>query len=89
MLIDTHCHFSYDDYENLDEVLDNKDCIMIASGCDDKTNEEVLKLVEKYDNVYGALGIHPTEINSMTSDSLKKIEENLNNPKIVAIGEKV
>jgi len=87
MLIDTHCHFSYDDYENLDEVLDNKDCIMIASGCDDKTNEEVLKLVEKYDNVYGALGIHPTEINSMTSDSLKKIEENLNNPKIVAIGE--
>lgn len=87
MLIDTHCHLNYDDYDNLDEIIKNIDGIMIASGCDDKTNKEVLELINKYDNVYGTLGIHPQEIDNITSDSFKLIEENLNNPKIVAIGE--
>lgn len=87
MLIDTHCHLSYDDYENLDEIIKEMDGFMIASGCDDKTNKEVLELVKKYDNVYGTLGIHPEEIEKATSDSFKFIENNLNNPKIVGIGE--
>lgn len=60
---------------------------MIASGCDDNTNLEVLELVKKYDNVYGTLGYHPEDIEKLTADSLKIIENNLSNPKIVAIGE--
>ena len=87
MLIDTHCHLSNEDYENLNQVINNMDGIMIASGCDNKTNKEVLELIKKYPNVYGTLGIHPSEIDSITNDSLKIIEDNINNPKIVAIGE--
>lgn len=87
MLIDTHCHLSYEDYENLDEVIKNMNGIMIASGCDDKTNKEVLELTQKYPNVYGTLGIHPTEIDSINHESFEIIEKNINNPKIVAIGE--
>ncbi len=87
MLIDTHCHLSYEDYENLDEIIKNMDGIMIASGCNDKTNKEVLELVNKYDNVYGTLGIHPEEVDNISEDSFRFIEENINNPKIVAIGE--
>lgn len=87
MLIDTHCHLSYDDYDNLEEIINNMDGIMIASGCSDKTNQEVLELIDKYNNVYGTLGIHPEEIGNITKDSFKFIENNLNNKKIVAIGE--
>lgn len=87
MLIDTHCHLSNNDYENLDEVIKSMDGIMIASGCDDKTNREVLELVSKYDNVYGTLGIHPEEIDNINESSFNFIEENLSNTKIVAIGE--
>lgn len=87
MLIDTHCHLSYDDYEDLDKVIKNMNGIMIASGCSDKTNKEVLELIEKYSNVYGTLGIHPEEIKNLTDESFKIIEQNINNPKIVAIGE--
>lgn len=87
MLIDTHCHLSYEDFDNLDEIINEKKCIMIASGCDDKTNKEVLELVDKYDNVYGTLGIHPEAIDNINHDSFKFIEDNLSNPKIVAIGE--
>ena len=87
MLIDTHCHLSYEDYDNLDEVIKNMDGLMVASGCNDKTNKEVLELVNKYPNIYGTLGIHPEDVDNVTSDSFKLIEENINNPKIVAIGE--
>lgn len=87
MLIDTHCHLSNNEYENLDQTIKNMNGIMIASGCDDETNKEVLKLVEKYDNVYGTLGIHPQEIDKINNNSFKLIEDNLNNSKIVAIGE--
>lgn len=87
MLIDTHCHLSSFDYENVDEIIQNMDGIMIASGCSDETNKEVLKLVEKYPNVYGAIGIHPQDVDTVTEESFKLIEENINNPKIVAIGE--
>lgn len=87
MLIDTHCHLSSDDYNNLDEIINEFDGIMIASGCDLKTNKEVIELVNKYDRVYGTLGIHPEEIENFKESDLKFIEDNLNNKKIVGIGE--
>lgn len=87
MLIDTHCHLSKNDYENVDEIIKSMDGIMIASGCNDETNLEILELVNKYDNVYGTLGIHPGDIDSLTDKSFEIIEKNLNNPKIVGIGE--
>ena len=87
MLIDTHCHLGYEDYDNIEEIIKNMDGIMIASGCNDKTNKEVLELVNKYDNVYGTLGIHPEDVDNISEDSFRFIEENISNPKIVAIGE--
>ena len=86
MQIDTHCHLSYEDYDNLDEIVKNID-IAITSGTNDDTNKEVLDIVSKYNNIYGTLGIHPEDIDSISDNSFKFIEENLNNKKIVAIGE--
>lgn len=87
MLIDTHCHLSDKDYDNLDYIINNMNGIMIASGCDDESNKEVLYLIKKYKNVYGTLGIHPENIDNITDNSFKLIEDNINNDKIVAIGE--
>ena len=45
MVIDTHCHLDKDDYENLDEIINNmKDNLMIASGVDLKTSLNVIEL---------------------------------------------
>lgn len=86
MYIDTHCHLSMEDYENIDEIIKNvNDNIIIVSGVDDNSNKEVLELVKKYKNVYGTIGIHPEEIEK--GNNLSFIEKNLNNPKIVGIGE--
>jgi len=92
-MIDTHAHLFIDDYnsnEEIKNVIQNmKNNIIIVSGTNLKNNKEVIELVNKYDNVYGTLGLHPTEIEDVIDidREFQFIEKNLNHKKIVAIGE--
>jgi len=90
MYTDSHCHLYQEYYDDINQVITNaiKEGVtkFITCGCDYKTNFEVINIITNYQNVYGAIGIHPTEINKV-SEILKLIEDNINNPKIVAIGE--
>ena len=91
MLVDTHCHLFQEYFDDIDSVIER--CIyhdvgmIIVNGTNRYDNEEVLKLVKKYDIVYGALGIQPEEINAYTEDNLKFIEEHIDDDKILAVGE--
>lgn len=88
MLIDSHCHLSKNDYENVEKIISNmEDNIMIVSGADFESNYEVIELARNYKNIYGVLGIHPSEITSEIEDNLKFIEEHINDKHIVGIGE--
>lgn len=88
MMIDTHCHLCKEDYENVELIIKNMGHNkMIAAGVNDKTNQEVLELIKEYPTVYGAIGIHPTEVGISNQSSLEWIEDNLKEDKIVAIGE--
>ncbi len=88
MMIDTHCHLGKEDYENVEVVIKNmENNIMIASGVNNETNQEVLELIKKYPNVYGVIGIHPNEVSTSNEASINWIEAQLKNPKIVGIGE--
>ena len=88
MYIDTHAHISKDDYEDIDSVIaELGNNIVVISGVDAITNNEVLQLCNKYDNVYGTLGIHPSNVDDCTNADLIFIEEHINDDKIVAVGE--
>lgn len=91
MLIDTHCHIFEEYYDDIDSVVEkarNAGILMlVVNGIDRRTNEEVLKLVSKYDIVYGALGIQPEAVDSVVDDDFDFIERHINDRKIVAIGE--
>lgn len=91
MFIDTHCHIFNEYYNNIDEIIEeckiNNVNRIIVSGCDMKSNREVLELVNKYDIVYGTLGFHPTELGSFDDSDFEWLENNINNKKIVAVGE--
>ena len=91
MLVDTHCHIFSEYYNDIEEVIERaKDvgvCFIIVNGVDRKSNEEVLKLVKKYDIVYGALGLQPEEVERIRDDDLDFIERHINDEKIVAVGE--
>lgn len=91
MYIDTHCHVLSEYYNNIEVIV--KKCIennvtkIIVSGCDMKSNKEVLELVNKYDIIYGTLGFHPTELEDFKEEYFDFLIENINNKKIVGIGE--
>ena len=91
MLVDTHCHIFREYFDDIDTIIENainNDVKMIiVNGVDRKSNEEVLKLVEKYDIVYGAIGIQPEELDDYDDDNLKFIEDHINDEKIIAVGE--
>lgn len=91
MFTDTHCHIYKEYYESIDNVLENAKDVginrVINNGCDNKSNKEVLELIDKYPNMYGAIGIHPENVETYTEDDIKYIEDNLKKSKIVAIGE--
>lgn len=91
MFIDTHCHIVseyYDDIENvIKNAIANGVLKIIVNGYNMQSNREVLELVKKYDIVYGALGIQPEELYDYNDNSLKFIEEHINDEKIVAVGE--
>lgn len=89
--VDTHCHIFKSDYENINEILENASNkhikYVINNGSNNETNKEVLELIKKYPNMYGAIGIHPEDVDGVMPDDIKFIEDNLSNGKIVAIGE--
>lgn len=91
MFIDTHCHILSEYYDNIDEVVNqckkNNVNRIIVNGCDINSNKEVLELVSKYDIIYGAIGFHPTELDDFNDEYFEFLENNISNPKIVAIGE--
>ena len=91
MFTDTHCHLYKEYYEDLDEILkncqENKINRMINNGCDSKSNQEVLYLITKYPNMYGALGIHPESVDAYKEEDLIWLEKNIKKKKIIAIGE--
>lgn len=91
MYVDTHCHLFKDDFDNIEELIDkikeNSVVKIIVNGFDMKSNLEVIELCKKYDIVYGALGFHPTELDSYTNDCLEWLEKHINDDKIVALGE--
>ena len=82
-MIDTHCHL--DCIDNVEEIIKNFDGIIITSGCDDISNKKVIELANKYKNVFVTLGIHPEEVDKPYN--LDYIIQNVDNPKIVGIGE--
>lgn len=86
-MIDTHCHIFKEYYDNIDEIVNNMNGYMIVAGIDDQTNLETIDLVNKYDTVYGVIGIQPEEVSNITDESISIIEKNINNPKILGVGE--
>ena len=90
-MIDTHCHITANDYDDIplliNKIKSSGISRIIVNGCDMKSNLEVLELVKKYDIVYGAIGFHPTELDFFDDSQLSWLEEHINDEKIVALGE--
>jgi len=95
MLIDTHCHLNFKEFDNdRDEIIGR--CLdpaaagqvwMINIGVDYKTSKNVIDLAKKYDKgVYATIAIHPHNVGKVDFDK-NKFKELAKSKKVVAIGE--
>ena len=91
MFIDTHCHLSLEDYDDIDTVIkENKEAgidKIIISGCTKDSIIESIELSKKYKDIYLTIGYHPSEAKIINADDLVLLEKQLHEDKIVGIGE--
>ena len=93
MLIDSHCHLTYEPMlSSLEETVKraNLDGIkfLLTISTEDKSFKNILKILDTYNCVYGSYGIHPHEAKNHKDvkfeDIIKRAKEN---KKIIGIGE--
>jgi len=92
MLIDSHSHLNHENYiNNIDQYI--KECnevnvkMFLCVGWDLKSSIDAVNIANKYNNVYAAVGVHPSDIKKMSEKDFNEIEKLISNPKVVAIGE--
>lgn len=89
-IIDTHCHLYPSEMQNAEEIIKqcaNNNISVILNGVDIASNNEILELSKKYDNVYAAIGLNYDQVDTFTDDDLVLLEEQIKNNNIVALGE--
>ena len=94
MLIDTHCHLNFRDFDQDREEIIKKcqkeNVGIINIGVNYDTSKEVITLAEKYDNFYATVAVHPHDVDEprdKISFDYDKFLELAKYPKVVAIGE--
>ena len=90
--IDTHCHLNLEVFDQtVIEVVDRslKAGVerIIVPGIDLPTSIKAIDLSRRFDCVYAAVGIHPSESVNFSNDSLNQIDSLLSQKKVIAVGE--
>ncbi|MCR4955583.1 MAG: TatD family hydrolase [Lachnospiraceae bacterium] len=92
MIFETHAH--YDD-EQYNEDRENLLREIFSAGIDKiinvastmESSRECIKLAEQYENIYAAVGVHPSEIDCIKGDTYEELRSMAAHRKVVAIGE--
>ena len=92
MFFDSHAHFDDKRFDcDRDEILlsmaRNGISNIVNIGADIESSKSTVKLAEKYDFIYAAVGVHPHDVKDMNEGMLSGIAELSRNKKVVAIGE--
>lgn len=91
MFIDTHCHLSRDDYDDIDLIIkENREAgvnKIIISGCSKDWIDESLELSKQYEDVFVTLGYHPSEVEMVDDLLLDDLRNKLKSNKVVGLGE--
>ncbi len=92
MIFETHAHYDDSRFDGDRDVILNSlsengigaviNCAASASG-----NYATIELVQRYPHVYGALGIHPSDIDDINEGFYDWIKSHAKHEKILAIGE--
>ena len=92
MIFESHAHYDDKRFDPDREALlaslpgQGIGCV-INIGSDLAACKKTIALTEQYEFVYGAIGIHPSDIGDLNEEAYEWLKENSKLPKMVAIGE--
>jgi TatD DNase family protein len=91
-MIDSHCHLEDSRFAGeVDQVLSRMReagvdrCIL--AGSDRETSEAIVSLTQRYENVYGVVGVHPHEAKFFSLETLTLMDGWLAQPRVKGVGE--
>ena len=89
--VDCHTHIDglsdAEQHEVVDRALSAGVRWMINASDDQASWHRVLKLVERFSDIYGNLGVHPHHAKDVTEQTYEALKSALGHSKIVAVGE--
>lgn len=92
MIFDTHAHYDDEAFDEdrealLESLSQNGISHIVNIGASIETTKNTIELTDKYDFIYGAAGVHPSETAELNEENFAWLREVLKLPKIVAVGE--
>ncbi len=92
MLIDTHCHLDFKDFDTdrdsvIDRALRAGVTKIINIGSSIEGTRRSVELAKKYEMVYATLGVHPHDAKTVTDKVIEEFRSLAKEPRVVAIGE--
>jgi len=92
--VDSHCHLDDRQYaEDREAVIQRaldaglKYMLAIGTGEGPPDLEAAVRLADRYDQIFATVGVHPNDAAKLADDTLNRVEELLQHPKVVAVGE--
>ncbi len=94
MLVDSHCHLDGPRFEaDRDAVLDRareagvEAFLTIGTGDGPADLDCAVRLADRYPDVYATAGVHPHDAAKSDLETLKKLDQLCDHPKVLAVGE--
>ena len=92
MIFDSHAHyddkqFEEDRHELLSSMGEKNVGKIVNVGASIVGSKRTLELAEKYDFVYAAIGVHPSDIECLDEVGMQWLRQAAEHPKVAAIGE--
>ena len=92
MLIDTHAHLDFPDFEGeieavLERAVQAGVTRIVTIGTSIESSRQAVAIAARHPSVYAAVGIHPSDAMEAEPDALDALRELARSPRVVAIGE--
>jgi TatD DNase family protein len=92
MLIDTHAHLDYPDFdpdraEIISRAADAGVTEIISIGTKIESSTRAVELAENFPNIWATVGIHPCDVDNAPENAVARLRELARSTRVVALGE--
>ena len=92
MIFETHAHYDDECFDEdrdilIEKLFQKNICNIINVGASIESTKTTIALAKKYENMYAAAGVHPSDIAGLNEESFAWLKEQTKDPKVIAVGE--